>query len=91
MRKKQWNFLTSHGNVFVFIAKHPQMTTREIAYEVGITERSVQKIILDLETGGYVVKHKEGVRNRYTIHPEMPMRHPTHSNHAIGDLLEALI
>ncbi len=90
VEKSQWNFMTSHGNVFVFIAKQPRITTREIALAVGITERSVQKIILDLEADGYIVKHKEGVRNRYTINPEVPMRHRIQRDHAVGDLLKAL-
>ena len=90
MENNQWTFLTNHGLVFVIIARHPRITTREIAAEVGVTERTVQKAILDLETEGYIIKKREGVRNRYRINPEVPMRHRIPREHAVGDLLNAL-
>lgn len=90
MQKVEWTFLTNHGHVLRYIARYPQTTTREIARELGITERAVQKIIADLQAAGYVARHKEGRCNRYTVHPELPMRHPAEREYAVGGLLLAL-
>lgn len=90
MQIGEWTFLTNHGRVFTHIAKHQRITTREIAQEAGITERAIQKIIADLEAGGYVARHREGRRNHYIVHPEQPMRHQMEHEHAVADLLLAL-
>ncbi len=90
MQKRDWTFLTNHGRVLAYLAKYPRITTREIAQEAGITERAIQKVILDLETDGYIVRHRVGRSNSYTIHPELPMRHRMEREHAVGNLLLAL-
>jgi predicted transcriptional regulator len=90
MHKGEWTFLTNHGRVLAYIAKNPSRTTEEIARDASITLRSVQKIISDLEAGGYLARHKEGRRNRYTIHPDMPMRHRLERDYVIGDILLAV-
>jgi hypothetical protein len=76
--------------LLAFIAKYPRSTTQELAQEAGITLRAVQKIIAELEAGGYLARHKEGRRNRYAIHPEIPMRHRLERDHTVGDILVAL-
>jgi len=76
--------------VLAYIAKNTEHTTQEIAQEAGITLRAVQKIIAELEAGGYLARHKEGRRNRYVVHPEIPMRHRLERDHAVGDILVAL-
>ena len=90
MKKGEWTFLTNHGRVLAYIAKNPEHTTQEIAQEAGITLRAVQKIIAELEAGGFLARHKEGRRNRYAVHPAIPMRHRLERNHAVGDILVAL-
>ncbi|OGO24951.1 MAG: hypothetical protein A2144_08820 [Chloroflexi bacterium RBG_16_50_9] len=87
MKKGEWTFLTNHGRVLAYIAKNPERTTQEIAQEAGITLRAVQKIIAELEAGGYLARRKLGRRNRYVIHPEIPMRHRLEQDHAVGDIL----
>lgn len=90
MEKRQWTFLTNHGRVIVCLAKNHQITTRQMAQEVGITERAIQKVIHDLESDGYIVRHKVGRSNSYTLHPEMPMRHRMEREYVVGRLLLAL-
>ena len=90
MRKGEWTFLTNHGRVLAYLAKHPQSTTQEIAQKARITLRAVQKIIAELEAGGYIARKKEGRRNRYTVNAMLPMRHRLERNHAVGDILQAL-
>jgi len=82
--------LTYHGRVLVYIAKNPQATCREIAREVGVTEREIQKIIHDLVAEGYVVRKKAGRSNTYTVHPELPMRHHLEEGHTVKSILDAL-
>ncbi len=90
MKKQEWTFLTNYGRVLAYLAKKPQVTTREIAQKVGVTERAIQKVIYELEKEGYIVRHRVGRSNRYTVHPELPMRHRMEREHAVGNLLLAL-
>ena len=86
----EWTFLTNHALVLSHVARHPRMTGLELSNAIGITERATRKIIADLLESGYVSKKREGRCNRYRINPELPLRHPSHGETAIGDLLEVL-
>jgi len=57
---------------------------------IGITERTVRKIIADLDAAGYITKKKQGRGVRYRINPDLSMRHDAHREIAVGDFLEAL-
>jgi DNA-binding IclR family transcriptional regulator len=71
---KKWTFLTSHGAVLALIAEQSKIKAIEIASELGITERSVRRIIADLEAAGYIEIGKEGRVNRYVLNPDLPLR-----------------
>lgn len=86
----RWTFVTNHAVVLSFIGRHPSITARELAEEIGITERAVRRIIAELDSGGYIGKAKEGRRVRYTINPRLSLRHKTQSDKVVGDLLNAL-
>ena len=86
----EWTFLTNHALVLSFLARHHRITAREISSVIGITERSTRKIIADLDAAGYIRKKREGRRIRYRINPDLPLRHETQQDAAVGDLLEAL-
>ena len=86
----EWTFVTNHAAVLSFLSRHPRITARELALEVGITERAVRKIIKDLEMEGYILKTRDGRRSRYSIKPKLPLRHKTQRDKPIGDLLEVL-
>ena len=60
---------------------------REVALQVGITERAVQRIIADLESGGFIEREKVGRQNHYRIRFEQSLRHPIESRRTIGELL----
>lgn len=85
-----WVFLSNHGNVLLCIARDPRIRISEIAHSVGIGERAAQKIVADLVADGYVVRAKEGRRNRYEINPRARLRHPLFADLEIGPLIEAL-
>ena len=87
---KQWTFLTNHALVLLFVARHHRITARELSLEVGITERAVRTIIADLEETGYLQKSREGRTVKYDVNRDMPMRHPTQQDVAVGDFLETL-
>ncbi|MBN2239230.1 MAG: winged helix-turn-helix transcriptional regulator [Dehalococcoidales bacterium] len=82
-----WTFLTNHAFVLASIAKKRDQTAREIGDDVGVTERTAHKIILDLEAEGYITKTKVGVKNRYRIHPNVPIKT---TDGAVGELLELM-
>lgn len=86
-----WTFLTNHAQVLLCIAENPRSSAKEIAGRVGITERAVQRILDDLEEAGYISRSREGRRNRYEIHHELPMRHPQQRGYAVCDLLRILM
>lgn len=83
-----WTFLTNHGHVLLALARDPQVRLRDVADVVGITERSVQAIVADLETAGYITRIRVGRRNVYQLHPHRRFRHPAEAGHRIGELLE---
>ena len=73
------------------IARHGRVTAREISLELGITERSVHRIISDLEAAGYLKKGKVGRSNVYSVNRLLPLRTSSHGDVIIGDLLEVLL
>lgn len=85
-----WTFLTNHGHVLLCIARDPRMRGRDIAAQVGITERAAQSLVADLVEAGYVTRSREGRRNRYVLNPNLPLRHPLEQAHQIGELLAVL-
>src|SRR5919106_6027137 len=82
-----WSFVTNHWNVLTQVAKHPQITMREIAAHLGITERSVHRIISHLETEGYLTRVRDGRVNYYTVNPDLPLSRPELRDVLVGGLL----
>lgn len=87
---KPWRFVTNHTQVLLCIARDPDARLREIAETVGITERAVQRIVSDLVESGFVKRERQGRRSTYTLDREVKMRHPSQSDHEIGELLDLL-
>jgi DNA-binding MarR family transcriptional regulator len=88
--KVGWTLLSNHGHVLICLVREPEMRLRDVAMQVGITERAVQKIVSDLEEAGFVRKEKIGRCNRYQINGKAPLRHPLEKNRNIGELLHLL-
>ena len=85
-----WTFLTNHTHVLAVLHANPEMVLREVAVEVGITERAVQRIVQDLEENGFIKRERVGRQNRYRINRRRPLRHPIESHRNIGDLLRLI-
>lgn len=86
-----WTFLTNHTHVIVVLLRDPNSRLRDVAAEVGITERAAQKIVSELVDAKVLTKIKDGRRNRYEINLGAPMRHPVEAGHTLGDLLLAVL
>ncbi|MBB6430516.1 helix-turn-helix transcriptional regulator [Algisphaera agarilytica] len=84
----QFTFLSNHSHVLLLLALEPDLRLRDLATQVNITERAVQKIVADLEAAGIVTREKEGRRNHYTIHRNQPLRHPVEAHRTVDDLIK---
>jgi hypothetical protein len=82
-----WNFLTNHAHVLLCIASDLEVRLRDVAVQVGITERAAQRIVTDLEAAGYLKVSKAGRRNRYEIDRNQPLRHPLERHRTVAALL----
>ncbi|WP_443054669.1 helix-turn-helix transcriptional regulator [Streptomyces sp. NBC_00691] len=88
--RQSWTFLTNHARVLVVIARDPDVRLRDVASACGITERTVQAIVADLENAGYLTHAREGRRNRYRLAPGKRFRHPLEGDYEITGLLDLL-
>jgi len=86
-----WSFLTNHGRALLCIAEDPGARLRDIASTLGITERAAYGIIADLTEAGYVVKDRDGRRNRYRVQAHLPLRGAVGRELPVGDVLDLLV
>jgi DNA-binding MarR family transcriptional regulator len=86
-----WTFFTNHGHVLIALAKDPDITLRDIAESVGITERAVHKIISELEEEGYLTRIRVGRKNQYKLSVDRPLRHPLESHRSVGDVIRLIL
>lgn len=82
-----WTFLTNHAHVLLCLSADPELRLRDLAERVGITERAAQRIVAELADEGYLERQRVGRRNVYTVHLELPLRHPLERAHTVGELL----
>jgi DNA-binding Lrp family transcriptional regulator len=82
----EWTFLTNHAHVLLCIVREPEVRMRDVAQMVGITERAVQRIVADLEQAGYLVRIRQGRRNRYQVREHLPLRHPVERHERVSSL-----
>ncbi|CAN5639219.1 MarR family transcriptional regulator [soil metagenome] len=82
-----WTFLSNHAHVLLLIARDPEIRLRDVAEQVGITERAVQRIVADLEAGDYITRERKGRRNHYQVNPQRPLRHPVEAHRTVRSLI----
>ena len=90
MENLGWTFLSNYAHVLLCLARNSTMRVREIASQVGITERAIQHIISDLEEAGYVERVRTGRRNSYLIDETLHLRHPIENHRTIADLIRII-
>jgi DNA-binding MarR family transcriptional regulator len=88
--RPSWTFLTNHAHVLIALKRDPELRQRDISSLVGITPAAVQRILDDLEEGGYLRRERIGRRNRYEILPGSFLRHPLESDHTVDEILDVL-
>ena len=82
-----WTFFSNYGHVLVCLSRDHESRLRDVATQVGITERAVQKIVKDLQDAGYLEISKHGRRNRYRINNRKALRHAVQSGCTVGQML----
>ena len=87
----EWSFLTNHAKAMLFIAHDPHVRLRDLATALDITERTAYGLVVDLCEAGYVVKEKDGRRNRYHIQAHQALRDSMTRERTVGDLLDLLV
>ena len=85
-----WSFLTNHARVLLCVARDPGVRLRDIAASLDITERSAFGILTDLAEAGYVVKEKNGRRNRYHVQVHLPLPEPVGRERTVGEVLAVM-
>jgi predicted ArsR family transcriptional regulator len=86
-----WTLFSNHGHVLVCLAGNSEARLRDVAADVGITERAVQKIVRDLQTHGMISVTKHGRRNRYRIHHKKNLRHGLEAHCTLGELMKLVV
>lgn len=86
-----WTFFSNHAHVLVTLAKDPSARLRDVADQVGITERAVQTIVAHLDEAGILSKERDGRRNHYTIDESVPLRHPLEAHKTVGSLVRMVL
>lgn len=85
-----WTFFTNHAHVLFCISQDPDIRLRDVATQVGITERAAQRIVAELEEGGYLTHERVGRRNSYQVMRDEHLRHPIESHVTLGQMLTVL-
>ncbi len=87
----QWSFLTNHARALLCIAHDPELRLRDLAAALDVTERSAYAIVADLTDAGYVLKERDGRRNRYSIQHDMPLPDSIERRRTVGEILHLLV
>jgi hypothetical protein len=88
--RKPWLFLSHHAHILLAVSRDPDAPGRELAATVGLTERSVQRILADLVREGYLGRERVGRRNRYEVNRDAPFRHPVLDSLTVGAFVDNL-
>ncbi|HEX9260061.1 MAG TPA: ArsR family transcriptional regulator [Acidimicrobiales bacterium] len=89
--ERDWGFLTNHAKVLLHIAKDPNARLRDLANELALTERTAFGIVVDLTKAGYLVKEKEGRRNRYHVQSHLPLRDSIGRERTVGEIVDLFV
>lgn len=87
----RWTFFTNHAHVLILLYGEPELVLREVAAKVGITERAVQRIVQELEEGGFLERERVGRRNRYRVPPGNHLRHPIEAHCQVSEVLKLVV
>jgi DNA-binding MarR family transcriptional regulator len=86
---KEWDFITNHGLVILYISQNPQSKIRDMASYLDVTERTISRVLVDLENEGYITRRKIGRENVYWVDPKHRLKDQLRGL-MVGDVLELL-
>ncbi|MFH1383317.1 MAG: helix-turn-helix domain-containing protein [Chloroflexota bacterium] len=86
----EWTFITHHGLVLLYVSGHPQCTAREMALAINVTERTVHRILDNLEAQGYIKRQRTGKGSLFQTNPDLGLRHELTRDVVVGDLIKVL-
>lgn len=89
-RVREWSFVTNHARALLFVAREPDCRLRDLAAALDVTERTAFGLVADLAEGGYVVKERDGRRNRYHVRSHLPLPDSADRTRTLGELLDLL-
>ena len=87
----QWSFLTNHARALLFLAREPDARLRDLALALDVTERTAYGIVNDLTEASYLVKERDGRRNRYQIQEHLPVPGALRPDLTVGEVLALLV
>lgn len=87
----EWTFFSNHGHLLIALSRDPDARLRDLADDVGITERAVHRILAEMEEAGVITRQRAGRRNHYEIDRSRQLRHPLESHRSIGDLIDMFL
>jgi hypothetical protein len=91
MVRDEWTFLSNHGHALICLATDPDIRVREVASQIGVTERCAQQIVSDLEAGGVIQRTRRGRRNTYAVRRQARFRHAIESDLTVGEFLDLVV
>jgi DNA-binding transcriptional ArsR family regulator len=86
-----WTFLSSHAHVLICLAENPRAKLRDIADRIGVTERTVMRLITQLDEAGFLRRSRRGRGNYYEIVAREPLRHPIEARCTVEMLLRPVL
>jgi DNA-binding IclR family transcriptional regulator len=87
----EWSFLTNHARALLYISGTPDARLRDLAADLNVTERTAFGLVADLTKAGYIVKERDGRRNRYQIQDHLPLPENVSRERTIGEVLDLLV
>ena len=87
---KEWNFITIHGLVLLYISRNQQCTMKEMAAAINVTERTIKRVLEDLDTAGHITWQRTGKGNIYEMNSTKRLKHELTRDVMVGDLLKLL-
>lgn len=88
MHREEWTFLSNHGHALVCLAADPDILLRDVAVQIGVTERCAQQIVSDLEASGVIERTRRGRRNSYVVCRQVQFRHSLESTLTVGEFVD---
>jgi DNA-binding IclR family transcriptional regulator len=87
---ESWSFVTKHLEVLIAVDHDRDVRLRDLADQLGITERTAHGIVADLTRAGFISVSRVGRRNRYEVHKTTLFRDRRDRQLPVGVLLGAL-